>query len=139
MNWKTLVSLGLCSVGEYKREPVAYLYNGSRFPKIPTVEGYSYAVLSSFLGGMLYLCKGKPTAWSVETYDKIPQVRYYGENEDDVAVYRISDGKWVFQSYYDSMAVGEDYFVWANTDLYYREEDGGVLFRETSDPIPVYA
>ena len=35
MNWKQAFALGLCSVGEVKKEPVAYRYNGISARKIP--------------------------------------------------------------------------------------------------------
>lgn len=42
------VIAGLIAPGEMGKEPVAWLYNGVRLPKIPEFEGYEYMAITSY-------------------------------------------------------------------------------------------
>lgn len=124
MNWKQAFALGLCSVGEYKGEPVAYLFNGVRLPKLPeSVLPYAYIYTRN-------------NAYYLEFTDTVRVAESSGNcwvNNSDTA-YKLVDGVWV------NTGLG-NYFtvIWANVDVYHTEAAGGTLYLPATDPIPVYA
>ena len=141
MNLKQALALGLCSVGEFKKEPVAYLYNGVRLGKLPVVEGYPYAFIAELklirTDYVLVLSQTNP---------------YYSDSTDSVV---FSGGNSMLYQRDYSYTQGENVWtlnsgeserrafscsnisdLWANTDIL-NDTDGSVFLKAT-DPIPVY-
>lgn len=113
------------------KEPVAYLYNGVRLPKLPDTD-CPYKVI------------GKHTYPSGEVY-------YYfvAKNEpftatNDVNIsfminapvmYRIPDGQAAWESI-GTVGLTLEY-VWSNHDVY-DANDSTVLYHEATEPVPIY-
>ena len=125
--------MALCGrVVQYpKREPVAYLYNGVRLPKLPDwdKEAYPYAAIVTKANGE-YRFYADAEAFTIGSGNYLtrlwPDVVYLLENET-----------WVEET------AGGFYFVpiWSNTDIYYdKNVEGlaGTLAFSASDPVPVY-
>lgn len=135
MNWKQAFALGLCSVGEYKGEPVAYLYNEVRLPRLPELK-YPYVVIwgHEAEGRMVMAC-------SAPFIVKNGQLKMGGENSYSyVYAYATDDNKgWNDLREVTGVSGGgvgfASYTVWTNTDIL--NEDGSVYLAAT-DPIPVY-
>lgn len=126
MNWKQAFALGLCSVGEYKGEPVAYLYNGVRLPDISTVwdkTAYPYAMITNPSDTSTYNLVLTPSSITV-TEDGVGG-SWSGKR------YKIVDGVWTSVT-----GMGSGIVIWANYDVYNRN---GTLYLAATDPIPVYA
>ena len=129
-----------------KKEPVAYLYNGVRLPKLPEWDrvAYPYAVIS------VYTKEFSGSGIAVGDYDlclcKRP-LTYNGKDitqgaNDYYLVYRYSPGNaesgWVYDGEYDLEEViyldGSD-VTWANPDILHTD---GTVYLAASEPIPVY-
>lgn len=118
-----------------QKEPVAYLYNGVRLPKLPEWDktGYPYAYVGT------------------TTYEGVEEYRAYFTKEihtmsaslmlfiDSARRYRLIDGQWVKHGAAIPPVITSP--IWSNVNLYYDssvEEVGGTLYLAASDPIPVY-
>lgn len=136
-SFKTGLALGLCGKAlPWKAEPVAWLYNGVRLPKLPEwdKETYPYAYVG------------------ITTYQGIEEYRAYFAKEkhtksssamgfitEDVIRYRLIDGQWVEHGPGISAIIASP--LWSNVDIYYNssvEEVGGTLYLAASEPVPVY-
>lgn len=113
------------------REPIAYLYNGVRLPKLPewdkTKYPYAYIGTSGMDTTYYYLCFSD----TLETARNISRIVGTGDEN-----YTLADGEWGPFLSTSSVAV-----IWTNTDIYYIDslsEVGGTLCLAASDPIPVY-
>lgn len=116
------------------------LYDGAVFPPLPEwdKETYPYAFIDISVSPLLTLCKYRPHA-RLRT-DGSTAIATFGEQPQagDILGYNIVNGKWelvwtAFSNHY----VYEEDFVWCDTDIYYKEESGGALYRATTAPIPV--
>lgn len=119
------------------KEPVAYLYNGVRLPKLPTVAGYQNAVIYVIDGfyGLVFVRNS---------------LRYNGKNvaqnpHGELTVYTTYSGpEWEFADVYDDWENNENIvpvasgasIVWANINIL--DENGGIYFEKSETPIPVY-
>lgn len=139
MNWKQAFVLGLISPGAWdgKGEPVAYLYNGVRLPKLPEWDktAYPYAVIISN-GDDYYLGYGsiKLTAGSTGRVTLSLLGSSYSTK-------KLVDGQWITPDDYLEINIGTP--VWANYDVYYTDSEtagtlAGTLLLSASDPVPVY-
>ena len=148
-----LIGLALGLVGKplppSEREPVAFLYNGVRLPKLPKTdmpyatilfvgEGTAssklyfssvplaykaYTVATGLTGGELYATESE---WSAVEY------KYYW---DDDFVWQSQE----LTEFTDASLVGRalnGFTCWANYDLTNHED--GTVFQEATEPIPVY-
>lgn len=151
-----------------QREPVAYLYNGVRLPKLPewNREKHPYALLIDWGGiaGLDYLLIfSKDPYYKVETYSD-GEYSYNSYSPCGVGVqgspppteseqWWFTEGEWKFSMYDDSDAgySGTLPYIWSNYDLLIAKEnivtDGSgnhtfVITDEVgyaaSKPIPVY-
>lgn len=132
-SFKTGLALGLCGNAlPWKAEPVAWLYNGVRLPKLPEWDKtvYPYAVIAFIDAGPIYrvyFCADKCTVTGVNASYKAPYVWYQGAG--DVWEYKgeTADTSNVILSMVTP--------IWANHDVY--REDGS-LYLAASEPVPVY-
>lgn len=141
MNYKLAFALGLIPPGVVGREPVAYLYNGVRLPKLPVVKGLEFAFLDNEGGGWygLYLSPKLPIVKQLPTD--------YGDNTGDWLC-NITGGQrwrhdpnikaWVLKENLETdekpiWSFGQGF--WASHDIY---NEDGTLYLAASDPIPVY-
>lgn len=130
--FKRYLALGLCAPGVWggEKEPVAYLYNGVRLPKIPVVEGYEFASIVDANG-----------VYIVSFTNHKDQAYNTGGIQASVTseLYKYSDGQWV-KTYFTSFP-GVYPLVWTNYDLYFKdayEDLGGTVCMYASAPVPVY-
>lgn len=119
------------------REPVAYLYNGVRLPKLPEwdKEAYPYAVIyKNNLGKYKLLCSANRI---IESIDGTGQATGY---------FQIPDGDWLRTGYSDGIwgdfaqHSGQELLtlytlIWTNTDIHYAD---GTVYLAYSEPVPVY-
>ena len=124
-----------------KKEPVTYLYNGVRLPKLPEVEGYDNAFTQNKDDVFLVLSNAKLYEHiSVSMPEKYPHALTW-ETAGTSRFYQLSGAEWVFAGSVDHQAdesylgAGELVF-WSSCSIY--NEDGITLFLEGSAPIPVY-
>ena len=106
-----------------EREPVAYLYNGVRLPKLPEWdrEMYPYAYITQNLSGTVYKFVAKTTKPEASTDGKITL---------SGLTFAVVDGAWA-----EVYSQGIRKVIWTNNDLYHED---GTLYLDASDPIPVY-
>lgn len=108
-----------------KGEPVAYLYNGVRLPKLPEWDktAYPYAVLYETDTSYYLYCfaeakqatlTGGVSCWG------------YG------CAFGLSDGVWNPRT---ALLTGSYTTFWANYDVY---DSDGTLYMSASEPVPVY-
>ena len=142
MNWKQALALGLCSVGAYAvKEPVAYLYNGVRLPKLPEWDktAYPYAVIlpdGGVAGGAetMYRLRIVDRPFVVDSGDLV----YCIDPDSQEILYRAfsTDGEWEYEK---SGVIGFEQTlrnaVWTNTDIMTLL---GEVHLAASDPVPVY-
>ena len=128
MNWKQALALGLCSVGEFKKEPVAYLYNGVRLGKLPVVEGYPYAVISTLFGRKALLLAQQAPYFDSST----SKVRIPGNS----ILYGYFGISWDYNGEATSRAFDGDSLIWTSHDIL-NDTDGSVFLKATA-PVPVY-
>lgn len=149
------LSLGLCGKAlPWKAEPVAWLYNGVRLPKLPKwdIEAYPYAFIESSTGGVLanFVVSSMPL---------------FGKDYENLflkykAMYSKTDGT-ALRYTYDSINTQEEYrtgfvyqdrkectdgtrvsysigtnLLWANYDVIAYDDDS--VYLAASEPIPVY-
>lgn len=113
-----------------KREPVAYLYNGVRLPKLPEwdKETYPYAYLEYADKASTLYCV-KSTATVGDGYLWFPN-----DTEGIRCVLLLE--KWGGYSDYSPSSINADRIIWANVDVL-NYADGSVWLA-ASDPVPVY-
>jgi len=118
-----------------RREATMYSYNGVVLPKLPSVVGYEYMVLSGYERNQtLYCWKSKPpTVLHDNGYD------YIDTSKDDPFMKATFWGEEDAETWTD---FGESYgnfplstILWANFDVYTSD---GALYLAKSDPVPVY-
>lgn len=148
-NWRKnfLLGLALGLTGKpllFKRQPVAYLYNGLRLSTLPAWDKKTlpHAVIingTSLIGSYTELMVYEEIVYRTTDSGKY-QVGHRGAYNR--SIYSYTDGKWG-EFYHGKTSeagsflcdVGSDYIHWTNTDIYY--ESGEVAYA-ASDPIPVY-
>ena len=121
-----------------QKEPVAYLYNGVRLPKLPEWdrEKYPYAVLREMVSETtpyaVYYSKQQPT---LNSSGKVficslayPGVVTYCDYTDGALAWRSTNTSLLTSTSVDGV-------FWTNTDIL--NEDGSVWLA-ASDPTPVY-
>ena len=141
-----------------KKEPVAYLYNGVRLPKLPEwdTEGYPNAVIFEHgLNSDIYVpgfgawvsekeifvrCRTSSAGDAIVEIRTQPPLMHmdYGHGEE---VWDGGSKEWTQTSYVVGQTlynndVQKSRIVWANHDIF--EEDGTLYFAKCADPIPVY-
>lgn len=128
LNWHVI---GLCSrpLPVSVREPVAYLYNGVRLPKLPELdkEKYPYAFIENLgvFGCYLYLTK--------------EHVYYYSGYKVPAPYLRCKangDGWGNFTE--GSSEYNTNFALWANHDIYYNGDNSENKYLSASKPVPVY-
>lgn len=143
---------------EVQKEPVAYLYNGVRLPKLPELP-YKYAVIECFEdsdGVMRYgrlICSSEPIYRTLSVlqsgFDILGDVVFFGfvSNEDYWDTYFGIDSalpinEWVKidENHFDERTFENEFlvadFTWANHDVIY-SSDGSVSM-SASKPVPIY-
>ena len=140
-SWLTGYALGLCGkplpFSKVQKEPVAYLYNGVRLPKLPET-GYQYAIIS----------KTKDD-YTLGLYDEYvlfvtnqQPIKGTGSITFPAGTYRIYEYRtteafgWVEEANENDKYINAFYdLFWCNEDIL--NENGSVYFA-ASEPIPVY-
>lgn len=130
---------------EAQKEPVAYLYNGVRLPKLPEWEGYDYVFVANknspyliastvpLVVGYKMTTEGVGEHWSFSFPDAGSSLRCYLR----------SDGTWGgINNSHDDYESGATTFgtpppMWSNYTIYDRDT-GEVLMEASPDPVPVY-
>lgn len=147
----TGVSLGLTSKTLFsKKEPVAYLYNGVRLPKLPEWdrEKYPYAVIvltdsiavgDSVVDGIRYWLyfTAEPCVHSLGNNIPVGSMRYVlyaDENTADICGSSVW-GEWLEAEMNTAMSTFLAEYVWANADVM---TANGEVKLSASEPIPVY-
>lgn len=115
-----------------KREPVAYLYNGVRLPKLPEWDREMYPYASITRSGEKYFFRayGEP----LMTKEDSPYLEFE-DGEAIVVIYELQDDLWFFHGESSSTGGMRQPLVWTGFDVL--NEDGSVYFA-ASDPNPVY-
>lgn len=142
-----------------KPEPVAYLYNGVRLPKLPewNKSKYPYVVINKDRVAIkfyysLYLCSDMPFRLNgLEFYDiKLPTIRYKQVEADaktwgNPELLTEEDGRGPYNDEGNTDVNGRYWYlcsdpIWSNFDFYYTKYEGheGELYLAASDPIPIY-
>ena len=134
-----------------KKEPIAYLYNGVRLPKLPEWdrEVYPYAYIQTAYGDTylfvsdvsLELRSYNPaygyafTHMNGTTYGDFNFVRYELNDSGDAW-----GDKYEAENVYFAPGSYDKGAVWCNTDLYRYDKDTGeaTLVQTASEPVPVY-
>lgn len=107
------------------REPIAYLYNGVRLPKLPEWDRGVYPFAVIFASGAFWIMTELPYISSEgNTYALSAQYK----------IYTVQNGEYVLKSSSSGVQVGSAP-IWSNSDLY---NSNGTLYLEASDPVPVY-
>ena len=136
---------------EVQKEPVAYLYNGVRLPKLPEWdrEEYPYAVISTVSGILTgtyatLVCLKNITAVTYETEDE-SAAEYYADGvifSDRLAAKSTYDKSTGAYSDFGDFTASDSStlfplrnMVWSNANIY---KPDGTLYLSASDPIPVY-
>lgn len=136
------IALGLASVGQFKetqKEPVAYLYNGVRLPKLPEWdrEKYPYAVITrNDMYPYSVVVSSHPCYFNDTEGES--KVLYIDVEEYTGQIYiRTADAPNEFVWKQDDPFYGfsSDYAIWSNFDLYTKS---GTLYLSASEPTPVY-
>lgn len=123
-----------------KREPVAYLYNGVRLPKLPEWdrEMYPYAVIiyDAFLYAGEYMLFVSDAV--VNVINALGGDSPY--TDGSCLCYRIENSEFVHYSQLDNTLITGSEIVWANHNIYRgpQDEEPGKLVLSASEPIPVY-
>lgn len=110
------------------REPVAWLYNGVRLPKLPEVEGCPEGMVFEPYPGEVWLDLG--TGFSAHN-----STAFYVEGP--CKLYQLSGGAWVVLGEFDGRQ-STNYSmnpIWASADI---PAYDGTVYLEASDPVPVY-
>ena len=124
---------GVTSVGgEVQKEPVAYLYNGVRLPKLPEWDktAYPYAALgTSNKGYTLVLERSEITVTSNGLFS--------GSTMLGNVIFNLSDAEWVKSANTISVSVTA---VWTNTDLFVHVDGNktDTVYLTASEPVPIY-
>lgn len=147
MNWKQALSLGLCSVGEFKKEPVAYLYNGVRLPDInPMWEQENANSTHEKLYATIYYYENAVGETEIEVcfsalpfvYDGTEMSTGFGYYSTDWLMY--SDGLWWwgggYTDYIRNQKINPEDYIWSSYDIL---NSDGTVYLAATDPIPVYA
>lgn len=116
------------------KEPIAYLYNGVRLPKLPEWDrgSYPFAYIAVSSDGGYGFCYRTTAKTVIDGGHAGIDLTFDG------AWYLLSEDKTKWESY-GARILGT--VVWANYDVYYSdsvEEVGGTLYLAASEPIPVY-
>lgn len=134
---------GWASVGGIGgKEPVAYLYNGVRLPKLPEwdKEKYPYIVIDN----SYYIGEVRPSACELYALREMPTLLNPGYGDIDGFLFdkfadhvycRIENDVW---GAFKTSGMDETtmfHIIWTNFDLYYED---GTLHMAASEPVPVY-
>lgn len=147
-SWLTGFALGLAGkslpYSKVIREPVAYLYNGVRLPKLPEWDKtvYPYVYIDCNTGG-----DGRYRAWflSEKMHSGAFGIKTYPEGTICM-FFRLVDGVWEFEETdseggWPSIDVPLDP-IWTNYDYLdynpYSDEPDGTVLLAASTPVPVY-
>lgn len=119
-----------------KKEPVAYLYNGVRLPKLPEWDrvAYPYAVImTSSSGYALYVCQQEPAPRPAVSDD--PSYIWFGEYDyKPMRAYCYEPySEWGALS--TSTSYSSNKIFWTNTDILNTD---GTTYLAASEPTPVY-
>lgn len=149
-------------IGKQEREPVAYLYNGVRLPKLPDMTGYPYAVLSyddtdyvvngSYIGYLIlsdraFFYREKLGAY-YSIYTTGSYIEYQLVSDTRLLEYAtiiglsesiITANVWTRSRTMDNADGLEKGAtknpIWANCNI---DAEDGTNYLEESDPVPVY-
>lgn len=142
-SFKLGLALGLTGKAlPFKREPVAYLYNGVRLPKLPEwdKEKYPYAAILSFNEDYsvwvdLYVAENPLYLERISGGNCIPRnTQYMHWSMDGIAVQDWGQGN-PNRTIGGGVNVGLPVYVWSNYDYLY---DDGELYHSATNPVPVY-
>lgn len=148
MNYKLAFALGLIPPGVVGREPVAWLYNGVRLPKLPEWdrETYPYAVIWHTLVGAYILfasktpCVGTGNTHSMSGTAEITTTSAglyftksyneadWGGGDEETVSYTLGIA--------NKDGTGAYSILWADYDIV--GADGSAVLVSAADPIPVY-
>ena len=145
-SWLTGYALGLSGkpLPLSGGEPVAYLYNGVRLPKLPEwdKEKYPNAMITDGIHTTVTGI-GVATVLNLGTFHyEWNQYGRYQFNMKDCALYKLIDNKWVLSYEGDRNLIlnpdeerTTDYVLWTDTDIV---SSTGSVWLAASEPIPVY-
>lgn len=138
--------LGLVSRAEFPqgKEPVAYLYNRVRLPKLPEWDRVAYPY------AMIFDCETYEDLGTGANLALLPEIKYYNGTLGDGTPYTAIDQTgmryFIYEEYDGDTAWGEvnEFYAsiipyasihWAGFDVY--DADGGLVI-SASEPVPVY-
>ena len=118
------------------KEPVAYLYNGKRYPPLPTdwdSKLYPCCTITNGTKTRLYLTNYPGTGYGGNFY-----LKGQGGNLVKVLEYKLVNDRWedLEINEYTSISIGCTGIIFTNYDLYHPET--GALTFAASEPVPVY-
>ena len=129
-----------------KQEPVAYLYNGVRLPKLPEwdKEKYPYALLYEYWDYSAETHSGNysldilNTKLRLDIHSYYPQeaytaTRYAYSRDDDSYIWRLTHKDVVNPRWQPGK---HSRYVWANFD--FLSVDGSIVIATSPDPAPIY-
>lgn len=149
------ILLGLVSRAEFPqgKEPVAYLYNGVRLPKLPEwdKEAYPYAVLKRYIytdgtevkvDKTTLCCSSAPFTYEAQYDSDVVASRPTAGYLDCVIDNLLGETEWGEMTAY-SLSYMENPYIsinpvpfWTNYDI--ERNDGSGVWLAASDPVPVY-
>jgi hypothetical protein len=123
------ILLGLCGHPlPQGKEPVAYLYNGVRLPKLPESE-LPYAVITVGEDTAVLMFRSEPPTL-VPTFNFLSPT--FVNKDEPTFSYQLAGGsEWVEHDGY----IANQYADWTNTDIF---KDDGSVYLTASEPVPVY-
>lgn len=138
----TGLAMALVSRGQFPKptaEPVAFLYNGVRLPRLPVVEGYPHIVMR-FAGGVMayFYAFSEPHHMTMTNSDGSKCV---GVTAGETYVYARcrQGGDSSFSTPEEIVADNDIFFAsvlnWSNYDVL---NEDGTIYLAASEPIPVY-
>ena len=115
------------------REPVAYLYNGVRLPKLPEWDkaAYPYAIISKPSYTTSYLLKCYTEDSDFHTSDN--GIRCF-EGSAFLFAKEYDRADWTKRGFIKKTNSIKPYTIWANFDLL---NEDGTVYLPASDPIPI--
>ena len=136
MNWKQAFSIGVIALGMWdgKGEPVAYLYNGVRLPKLPESE-YKYVLIQQLNSRWFQAFATKEKPYVSDKYLYFPSESMLWDNYYAFD-YTYTDDWGAIEGASAGLNQVASSFIWSNTDILNTD---GTVYLSASDPIPVYA
>lgn len=118
------------------KQPVAFLYNGVRLPKLPEWdrEMYPYAVIKHHMTGERLLCAKNPIVEVLADNGESTGIVYVA-GDCIYATCKTNSNSWGDFNADSDVSLTVNPPFWTNTDIYLND---GTLYLAASEPVPVY-